>query len=179
MHCNGRASSHFGIFSQGRPWMICLHHPLRPRCGSAAYTEGCRDNASQHSFIDPRLQIGNLFSHCTNQHLDIYSPNSTHLQHLPSSIHPHITPSLTIPSPPSEQFIMSAPNAPLSDLTVNSTTPASSLEASPNVQPMHQGNAISALEMQRQLLQQKLAEQYVSPTLSKWQQQQLTPNQRK
>lgn len=55
---------------------------------------------------------------------------------------------------------MSAPNTPLSDLTINSTTLAGSLEASPNVQPMHQGNAISSLEMQRQLLQQKLAEQY-------------------
>lgn len=61
---------------------------------------------------------------------------------------------------------MSAPNTPLSDLTVNSTTPAGPPEVSPNVQPMHQGKAISALEMQRQLLQQKLAEQYVSLILS-------------
>lgn len=81
--------------------------------------------------------------------------------------HPISNNSLSLPS---EQPIMSAPNTPLSDLAVNSTTPAGSLEASPNVQPMHQGNAISALEMQRQLLQQKLAEQCVSPTLSKWQQ---------
>ncbi|KAL0637217.1 hypothetical protein Q9L58_003867 [Maublancomyces gigas] len=63
---------------------------------------------------------------------------------------------------------MSAPNTPLSNLAVNSATPAGSLEASPNVQPMHQGNSVSSLEMQRQLLQQKLAEKgnntFTSPT---------------
>jgi hypothetical protein len=40
---------------------------------------------------------------------------------------------------------------------------SASLDASPTaIQPLHQGSSADSLETQRQLLQQKIAEQYVS-----------------
>lgn len=153
-----------GLFT---PFALCQ---VGPTCGSAAYMNVA---VATHSFVYPRLQI-KLVVTCSFS----FSPTSQHLSTQQIQTHPLLLlhqfsrklPSFlstsyprlkqrTHNSPEQSLLAMSAPNTPLADLAVNSTTPIGSSEASPNVQPMHQGSGVSSLEMQRQLLQQKLAEQ--------------------
>lgn len=99
----------------------------------------------------------NILTPAVNSSISFYSSHKFFAN--PSPL-PHIYQTKLLNQPSNA---MSAPNAPLTDLAVNSANPAfepaSTAEPSPSVQPMHQGSLGSTLEIQRQLLQQKLSEQ--------------------
>lgn len=116
--------------------------------------------------LPPRLQIDLSFP----QSSDNFT-TSAHASPIPPSTskYPSILHSLLLPLRFTNPNSKKKSAQPLSNVPVNSTTPAmsfasdstSSTETSPAVQPLHQGN-LASLEVQRQLLAQKLADKYIT-----------------